>query len=206
MHGHTWKIGHHRKEVTIFGSKRSDMVPGGTEHAAEWLQSVRRYLLAMRWAFESSKSSKRVKRYAISCVCHMCLGGACTLHDTTHSASYYSYYTVMHTHRVVNMFFMNYTSTILCMDHGYIHECHHRKLMQLRHSHRHMWHTHDMAYLFTRLMDLDDSKAHLIAIRYLRTDCNHSAASAVPPGTISLRLLSNMVTSWICYSGLIHLG
>ena len=52
-----------------------------------------------------------------------------------------------------------------------------------------------MAYLFTRLMDLDDSKAHLIAIRYLRADYNHSAASAVPPGTISLRLLSNMVTS-----------
>ena len=182
------------------------MVPGGTEHAAEWLQSVRRYLLAMRWAFESSKSIKRVKRYAISCVCHMCLGGACTLHDTTHSASYYSYYTVIHTHRVVNISCMNYTSTILCMDHGYIHECHHRKLMQLRHSHRHMWHTHDMAYLFTRLMDLDDSKAHLIARRYLRTDCNHSAACSVPPGTISLRLLSYMVTSWICYSGFIHLG
>ena len=35
--------------------------------------------MAMRWAFESSKSSKRVKRYAISCVCHMCLGGAYTL-------------------------------------------------------------------------------------------------------------------------------
>ena len=61
--------------------------------------------------------------------------------------------------------------------------------------HRHIWHTHDMAYLFTRLMDLDDSKAHLIAIRYLRTDYNHSAASAVPPGTISLRLLPNMATS-----------
>ena len=131
MHGHIWKIGHHREEVAIFGNKRSDMVPGGTADAAEWLQSVRRYLMAMRWAFESSKSIKRVKRYAISCVCHMCLGGACTLHDTTHFASYCSYYTVMHTHRVVNMFFMNYTSTILCMDHGYIHECHDRKLMQL---------------------------------------------------------------------------
>ena len=101
---------------SIFGNKRSDMVPGGTADAAEWLQSVRRYLMAMGWAFESSKSIKRVKRYAISCVCHMCLGGACTLHDTTHFASYYSYYTVMHTHRVVNMFFMNYTSTVLCMD------------------------------------------------------------------------------------------
>ena len=67
MYGHTWKIGHHRKEggVTIFGNKQSNMVPGGTEHAAEWLQSVRSYLMAMRWAFESSKSIKRVKRYAI---------------------------------------------------------------------------------------------------------------------------------------------
>ena len=54
-----------------------------------------------------------------------------------------------------------------------------------------------MAYLFTRLMDLDDSKAHLIARRYLRTDCNHSAACSVPPGTISLRLLPNMVTSFL---------
>ena len=72
--------------------------------------------------------------------------------------------------------------------------------------HRHIWHTHDMAYLFTHLMDLDDSKAHLIAIRYLRTDCNHSAASAVPPGTISLRLFPNMVISFICHFGLIHLG
>ena len=58
--------------------------------------------------------------------------------------------------------------------------------------HRHTWHTHDMAYLFTHLMDLDDSKAHLIAIMYLRTDCNHSAASAVPPGTISLRSWRNL--------------
>ena len=55
-------------------------------------------------------------------------------------------------------------------------------------------------------MDLDDSKAHLIAIRYLRTDCNHSAASAVPPGTISLRLFPNMVISFICHFGLMHLG
>ena len=54
-----------------------------------------------------------------------------------------------------------------------------------------------MAYLFTRLMDLDDSKAHLIARRYLRTDCNHSAACSVPPGTISLRLLPYMVTSFL---------
>ena len=122
------------KDMTIFGNKRSDMVPGGTADAAEWLQSVRRYLMAMRWAFESSKSIKRVKRYAISCVCHMCLGGACTLHATAHSASCYSYYTVIHTHRVVDISCVNYTSTILCMDHGYIHECHDRKLMHLRHT------------------------------------------------------------------------
>ena len=43
-------------------------------------------------------------------------------------------------------------------------------------------------------MDLDDSKAHLIARRYLRINCNHSAACSVPPGTISLRLLPYMVT------------
>ena len=70
-----------------------------------------------------------------------------------------------------------------------------QKTVKLGICHRHIWHTHDMAYLFTRLMDLDDSKAHLIAIRYLRADYNHSAASAVPPGTISLRLLPNMATS-----------
>ena len=58
MHVHIWKIGHHRKDMTIFGNKRSDMVPGGTADAAEWLQSVRSSLMAMRWAFESSKSIK----------------------------------------------------------------------------------------------------------------------------------------------------
>ena len=40
--------------MTLFGNKRSDMVPGGTADAAEWLQSVRSTLIAMRWAFESA--------------------------------------------------------------------------------------------------------------------------------------------------------
>ena len=122
----------HKRDMTLSDSKRSDMGTRVIAPGREWWRAVLTSLLTEGLALEWSKSIEWVKRLTTVDIWHVSLREGHVLWVLSHSCESYSWYGIIHTHRVVAKSLMNYTSTPLCLDHGYIHECQLTEVLRLR--------------------------------------------------------------------------